>query len=145
MGEGADRVNRASEETVGKVSGEIESIRGEIGALVAELDRRRHEAFDLRLQARRHPVALAIVAVTLALAVGGLVALAVTARERRRRPSVRARETRRALQRNLQKPHRVAAEPSLPGKIIAAAATATAATLARRLVQLRAAPSTGRR
>ena len=144
MGEGADGVNRASEETVGKVSGEIESIRGEIGALVAELDRRRHEAFDLRLQARRHPVAVAIVAATLALAVGGLVALAIAAREHRRRPSVRARETGRALQRILQKPHRVAAEPSLPGKLVAAAATAAAATLARRLVQLRVAP-TGRR
>ena len=140
MGEGADRVNGA-EETVGRVSGEIVAHRGELGVLVAELDRRRHEAFDLRLQARRHPVAVAVAVATLALAVGGLVALAVAARRHRRRPSVRAREARRALSRIWEKPHRVGAEPSLTGKIVAAAATAAAAALARRAVQRRVAPA----
>ena len=50
-----------SPEHVSRVSGEIAMLRSEIGSLVGELDRRRHELFDLRLQARRHPVGLAIV------------------------------------------------------------------------------------
>ncbi len=143
MGEGTHRVN--GEQTVGRVSGEIDSIRGELGALVAELDRRRHEALDLGLQVRKHPVAVAVAAVTLALAVGGLVALVVTSRRRLRRPAVRARETRRALARLLQRPDRVAAEPSISRKVAAAAATAIAATLARRLVERQVARAPRRR
>jgi hypothetical protein len=141
MGEGADRVSATGEETVGRVSGEIDSLRGELGALVGELDRRRHEAFDLGLQARRHPVVAAIAAATLALAIGGLIALAVGTRRRRRRPSVRARETRRALARLLDHPDRVAAEPTVAHKAVAAAAAAAAATLARRLIQRQVAPA----
>ena len=140
MGQGADRVN-GPDPTVGRVSGEIVSLRGELSALVAELDRRRHEALDVRLQVRRHPVAAAVAAATLALAVGGLLALAVATRRRRRRPSVRAREARRALARILEKPHRVGVEPSVIGKVVAAAVTAAAASLARRLVQRQVPPT----
>lgn len=134
-------MNGAGEQTVGKVSGEIDALRGELGALVAELDRRRHEAFDLGLQVRRHPVAVAVAAATLAFAVGGLIALAVAGRRHRQRPSVRAREARRALARIMDKPHRVAAEPSMPRRVAVAAATAAAATLARRLVQRQVSPT----
>lgn len=129
----------AAEDRVGRVSGEIDSLRGELGALVAELDRRRHEALDLRLQVRRHPVAAALVAVALAAAVGGLVAFAVRDRRRRRRPSVRARETRRAIARLLSEPERVAAEPSAASRALGVAATAAATALARQLLQGRAA------
>ena len=130
-----------AEEAVGRVSGEIVALRGELGALVGELDRRRHEALDLGLQVRRHPVAVTIAAATLALALGGVIALAVAARRHRRRPSVRVRETRRALARILEKPHRVGAEPNMTRKVAAAAATAAAAALARRLVQRQVTPT----
>ena len=138
-------MSAAGEETVGKVSGEIESLRGELGALVAELDRRRHEAFDLGLQARRHPVAVAVVAATLALAVGGLVALVVAGQRRRQRPTERLKETRRALARILDQPHRVGRDPSIPRKVVAAAATAAAAALAKRLIQRQVPPAPARR
>jgi HAMP domain-containing protein len=141
MGEGAARVSAGGEETVGKVSGEIESLRGELGALVAELDRRRHEAFDLGLQARRHPVAVAVVAATIALAVGGLIALVVAGQRRRQRPTEKIKETRRALARIMDHPHRVGRDPSIPRKVVAAAATAAAAALAKRLVQRKVAPT----
>ncbi|HEX9048905.1 MAG TPA: hypothetical protein VF841_00055 [Anaeromyxobacter sp.] len=144
MGKGTARVNGAGEQAVGRVSGEIDTLRHELGALVAELDRRRREAFDLGLQVRRHPVAVAVAAATLALAVGGLVALAVSARRERRRPATRVRETGRALQRILERPHRVGVEPTLSRKVVAAIATAAAATLARRLIQRQVA-STPRR
>ncbi len=138
-------MSAAGEETVGKVSGEIESLRGELGALVAELDRRRHEAFDLGLQARRHPIAVAVAAAPLALAVGGLLALLVAGRRRRQRPAERIKETRRALARIMDQPHRVARDPSIPRKVAAAAATAAAAALAKRLVQRQVPPASSPR
>jgi hypothetical protein len=135
MGEGADRVtDGAAGQHVRQVSREIESLRGELGTLVAELDRRRHELFDLGLQVRRHPVAVAVAAATGALLLGGLVALAVRGRRERRRPVVRARETRRALARLLDHPDRVAAEPSVGQKILAAAGAAAGTALAKRMI-----------
>ncbi len=111
MGEAADRVKKdgSPEHAVRRVSGEIDALRNDLGNLVAELDRRRHEMFDLGLQARRHPVAIAVAAATAALVAGGLIAVAIRARRRRRSPAARAREARRALARLLDHPQRVAA------------------------------------
>jgi hypothetical protein len=135
MGEGADRMNGVGEDTVGRVEGEIQSLRGELGGLVAELDRRRHEAFDLRLQLRRHPVAAAIAAAGAALVVGGLLAVAVRSRRQHRRPSLRARETRRALARLLDHPDRVAAEPSITNKVATAVLSLAATMIAKRILE----------
>lgn len=135
MGEGADRVtDGAPHRHVQRVSGEIDALRGELGALVAELDRRRQELFDVGLQVRRHPVAVAVTAATAALLLGGLVALAVRGRRERRRPVVRVREARHALARLLAHPDRVAAQPSLTQKLLAAAGAAAGTALARRMV-----------
>lgn len=131
---------------VRRVSGEVDALRGELGTLVAELDRRRSELFDLGLQARRHPVAVAVAASALALVVGSLVAIAVRARSQHRRPAVRAREARRALARLLDHPDRVAAEPTVLRKAAAAAASAVAVAVARRMVldrYLRPTPARG--
>jgi hypothetical protein len=137
MGEGADRVRNGSprpDEAVGRVSGEIDMLRNELGGLVAELDRRRHEALDLGLQARRHPVLVATVATVAALVVGAAIAVIVRGRRERRRPTVRARETRRALSRLFEHPDRVAAEPSIANKLATAVGVAVASALAKRLV-----------
>ena len=64
------------------IEGEIEELRKDTHVLVAELDRRRHEALDFRLQVRRHAhgiSAVAVVAVTL-IATAFMVS---TARRRR--------------------------------------------------------------
>ena len=119
---------------VRRVAGEIEVLRGDIGSLVAELDRRRHEMFDLRLQAKRHPVVVIAAAATAALVLGGVLAVAVRSRRERHRPSARAREVRDALARLLDHPDRVAAETSLTDKILGAAGIAAGTTLAKRLV-----------
>lgn len=137
MGEGADRVrngNGSPRQDVGKVAGEIDSLRGQLGGLVAELDRRRREAIDLRLQVRRHPVLVAAVATGAAILLGGAIAALVSARRTRQRPTVRAREARRALLRLFEHPDRVAAEPSMANKIVTAVGIAVATTLAKRLV-----------
>jgi hypothetical protein len=122
------------EEIVGRVEGEIDMLRNELGGLVAELDRRRHEALDLGLQARRHPVLVASIATVAALLVGGAIALVVRTRHERRRPSVRAREARRALSRLFEHPDRVAAEPSISNKVVTAVTVALATALAKRLL-----------
>ncbi len=138
MGEGADRVT--GEEAVGRVEGEIDTLRGELTGLVAELDRRRHEAFDVRLQLQRHPVAAAIAAATAALVIGGALTIVVRARRERRRPSVRAREARRALARLLDHPERVAAEPSAAVRAATAAVSLLATALVKRLIDAKIAP-----
>jgi hypothetical protein len=134
-------MNGARENAVDRVEGEIDSLRGELGGLVAELDRRRHEAFDVRLQLQRHPVAAAIAAAAAALVVGGALAVAVRARRERRRPSVRAREARRALTRLLDHPGRVASEPSVGNRVATAVLTVVATALAKRLIDAKIAPS----
>jgi ElaB/YqjD/DUF883 family membrane-anchored ribosome-binding protein len=129
-------VRDGAPESVRRVSGEIDGLRDELGAIVAELDRRRHELFDLRLQLRRHPTVVVASAGAAALLLGGLLARSVRARRARRRPAARAREARRALVRLLDHPHRVAAEPRVGVKILAAVGTAAGSVLARRAVEL---------
>ena len=63
-----------------EIEREIEAIRGDLDGLVAELDRRRHEALDWRLQARRHQRQLWIAA-----GVVGVTVIAFTVRRRARR------------------------------------------------------------
>jgi hypothetical protein len=130
-----------SPESVTRVSGEIEALRNDIGSLVGELDRRRHELFDLRLQARRHPTAVIGIGVAAALVVGGLVALAVRSRREAQRPSRRAREAARALSRLMEHPDRVAAEQSVRDRVLAAAGIAAGTALAKRLVDRLVAPT----
>jgi hypothetical protein len=126
------------------VSSEIEALRGDLGSIISELDRRRHELFDIRLQMRRHPVVVVAAVGTAALLLGSLVAVMVRDRQRRKQPATRAREARRALARLLDHPHRVAAEPSMAAKIATAAGTAAGSVVARhfaRLLVSRAAPA----
>jgi hypothetical protein len=126
---------------VQRVSGEIDALRGDIGNLVAELDRRRHELFDLRLQAKRHPLLVVAVTAGAALVLGGLVALSVRTRREKRRPVNRAREVRSAVARLLDHPDRVGAEMTLTDKILGAAGVAAGTALAKRLVDRMVAPA----
>jgi hypothetical protein len=90
--------------------------------------------FDLRLQARRHPVLLASVAAGAALLLGAGIAVAVRSRRERQRPVNRAREVRRAMARLVEHPEDVAAKPKIREAIISAVGVAIATTLAKRLV-----------
>jgi hypothetical protein len=136
MGQGSDRVSSSEDpRRVEDISREIEDIRGHLGSMVAELDRRRHEALDFRLQIRRHPLAAALVAGTVALVTGGLVALALRRRRRQRSPAYRLRAMRRAFARMATEPDEFAREPDLASKMLGAAGTAAAAALARGVVE----------
>ncbi len=125
---------------VRRVAGEIDVLRHELGGLVAELDRRRHEALDLRLQVRRHPVLVATVATVGALLLGGAIALIVREARERRKPTRRAREIRDALGRLVEHPREVASQPSIGNKIVTAVGVAVATTLVKRMLD-RAVPT----
>ena len=116
----------------GRLAREIGDIRAEIGALVDELDRRRREAFDLRQQIQRHPVALSVAGLAVGALLGGSVALLVYNSRRKRRASYKAKQLRVALDRMMEHPERVARGEPPPGeKIIAAVGTALATLLVR--------------
>lgn len=116
------------------IAGEIEAIRGDMGQILSELDRRRRELFDVRLQVKRHPVAVAVAGALAATALGGTVALLVWSRRRRSRPVQKARDIRHALARLVDDPRRVAKEPSMGLKIATAAGSAAASLVVKNLV-----------
>ena len=133
MGEGADRLSTNGKAEVPEViEGRIGLIRGELGELVAELDRRRHEATDVKLQINRHPVLAGVAAVSVAAALGGLVAYAIWNARRRDRTVDKARRARRAVQRLMEDPDHMARESTVTEKILAAAGTAAASLLIKR-------------
>ena len=115
---------------------EVEVLREDLGDLVGELDQRRHDAFDVRRQVRRHPVFVTVAAVACLGLVAGGIALAV--RRRRRRLSLAGRAARlgRALSHmahHAEQSEREDPKLGLARKIAAAGGTAAASALARRL------------
>jgi hypothetical protein len=132
MGQGTDRVIAELDGDPRRIEGRLESLRHELGDLVGELDRRRHEALDVRLQVRRHPLAAAIAGVLVASAVGALVAWTVRRRRVRERPVEKARRARLAMQRLMDDPEHLARESTVGEKILAAAGTAAASLLVKR-------------
>ena len=108
----------STREATRQLEGDIASLREDLGALVAELDRRRHELTDVKGQLRRHAGAAALTGVALIAAARGVVFLRALRRRRRARAQ------------------RAAAEQTVPRTIVAAAATAALATLVRRVFEL---------
>jgi hypothetical protein len=140
VGEGTGRVNQRHangepRKAARELETEITEIRSRLDRSLAELDRRRHELTDVRLQIARHPMA-AVAAGAVVLALAGGVAYAVWASRQRNRPISKARRLKHALSRMIEEPHKVAkSEPSVPEKILAAAGTAAATILVKKLVE----------
>jgi hypothetical protein len=141
MGEGTPRLNAGSDAhpdayapraTAQQLGGEIAVVRRELDTLLGELDRRRHEALDVPLQLRRHATGATLTALAFLLTAAGGVWLTVWNRRRRARYTARAGRLRHALARMTEHPERVAAEPTIPGKILTAAASAAVAALVKR-------------
>lgn len=74
------RALASRERKTSEVVQDVEKARADLGTYLAEIDRRRHEALDWRLQLRRHRTAVTLVGAALAAGVG----LAVAAFVRRR-------------------------------------------------------------
>jgi hypothetical protein len=120
---------------------EISTLRREMGDLVGELDRRRREAFDVRLQLRRHPVAVSVALVAAAAVLGGTVAMLLRDSRRKERATYKARQIKVALTRMIEHPERVALSESPGNKILAAAGSAVAVLLVKRALARPAAPA----
>ena len=118
---------------------DVDLIRANLGDLIGELNTRRRDALDIRLQFQRHAGRLILVgAVVIAMVAGG-IALFVSSRRRRQSFSARASRLGKALRRAVAHPEHLAERrPSVPRKIAAAGGGALAAAvgkqLARRLV-----------
>lgn len=110
---------------------EVDRVREELTALVAELDRRRHELLDVKLQLRRHAWPVALTAVAVGATAVAAVALGVRRARRRQTLAARGHRIGQAVGRLLDRPERVAVEPSVPERIAAAAGSALAVYLVK--------------
>jgi hypothetical protein len=130
-GDNGARAGEHAGEHADELEREVAGLRNRLGALITELGRRRREAFDVRLQARRHPVST-VLGTALVLGLVGLGIAAVVHRRRQARSlQGRIRALRRALA-SLSEPggrH----EPAISRKLVAAGGSAMASTLGRRV------------
>ena len=140
MGEGTDRVNgQRTDGEPRKMARELETeiteIRTRLDRSLAELDRRRHELTDVRLQIRRHPM-VTVAAGVMVLALLGGVAYAIWAARQRNKPVSKARRFKHALSRMIDEPQKVAkSEPTVPEKILGAVGVTVATILAKKLME----------
>jgi len=138
MGEGTSRVGQDTPNrhaTAQELGGEIAVVRYELDELLAEFDRRRHQLFDVRLQLRRHALGATLTTVAFVATAAAGVGLNVWRQRRRQRFTARAGRLRHTISRMTEHPERVAGEPTISGKIIAAAASTAAAALVKRLLE----------
>jgi len=130
-----ERANGEPRKVARELETEITEIRSRLDRSLAELDRRRHELTDVRLQVRRHPMVAVAAGVTVLALVGG-VAYAVWASRQRNKPVSKARRLKHALSRMIDQPQKVAKpEPTVPEKILAAAGTAAATMLVKKMME----------
>jgi hypothetical protein len=114
---------------------QISTVRTDLAESIGELNRRRHEFFDVRRQLRQNPIRLlAIAAALLGVAVGG-ISLEVARRRRRDRLGPRLSRLDQALRRMVAHPNRVATDAGVGRKIMGAAGAAAASVVARKLAQ----------
>jgi hypothetical protein len=107
---------------------EIETLRDDMGGIVHEIDRRRHELTDWRLQLHRHRNKLIAVGSGLALWAG----MRIWRHRRRARPEERARRLEAALERILENPDALAPKkPGMAGHVAKGIALGAAGAVAR--------------
>ena len=140
MGEGTNRVSAGRTDgeprkMTREIESEITEVRTRLDRGLAELDRRRHELTDVRLQVRRHPMIAVAAGATVLVLIGG-VAYAIYASRQRQKPLPKAARLREALSRALDNPKKVAkSEPTVPEKILAAVGTVAATMLTKKLLE----------
>lgn len=115
---------------------DVDRIRNNIGELIRELNYRRHEAFDLKLQFQRHAARVILAGVGMFAVVAGAIALAVARRRRQRSIGARVTRLRAALRRISAHPEELAGrQPSVSRKVAAAGGGAIASVLGKRLAK----------
>lgn len=118
-----------------QLESDIVMLREELGGLVAELDRRRHELTDVKLQAKRHALGVTLTGMGLLASAAGFVWLGAWRGRRRRTTAAKIGHLREAVSRMVERPERVATEPGIPAKIFTAAANAAVATAIKKVLE----------
>jgi hypothetical protein len=116
--------------TIPQLRGEIDSTRDELRTYISELDRRRQEAFDLKLHIRKHPAVVIGVGVAIVATVAGAVALAA----RPRRQKAIARRGQRELSRLVSPTLPAAPSPNPLLKSLLKTALPLGVAMARRFI-----------
>jgi hypothetical protein len=130
-GNGAAQEQRPPRE----IERDIEHLRTRLDRSLAELDRRRHELMDVRLQMRRHPAVFAGAGAVVVLVLGGVGYAIYRSRKREEMPQ-KARRLRIAVGRAVDKPEKVArGDAPVWEKIVAAVGVTIATSLAKKLVE----------
>ena len=131
MGEGTPRVE---EKPPRQIEREIEHLRTRLDRSLAELDRRRHELADLRLQMRKHPGVFIGAGGAVLLLIGGVVFAVWRSRERQK-PMAKAHRLRIAFGRAVDNPKKVArGDAPVWEKVLAAVGTTIAVSVTRKLL-----------
>jgi hypothetical protein len=131
VGEGTSRIEGQAPREIER---EIEHVRARLDRSLGELDRRRHELTDLKLQIRKHPGVFIGVGGFLFLIVGGVV-LAVWRSHKREALPEKTKRLRIAVGRAVDKPGKVARGEAPPWeKILAAVGTTLAVSITKRLL-----------
>ena len=136
MGQGTTGVkNGNGSASPREIERDIEGLRVGLDHSLAELDRRRHELTDVRLQMRRHPAVFVGAGAVVVLVLGGVGYAIYRSRKREELPQ-KARRLRIAVGRAADKPEKVArGEAPVWEKIVAAVGVTIATSLAKKLVE----------
>jgi hypothetical protein len=119
-----------------RIEQNIDETRDHLGDLLTELNRRRRDALNIRLQMQRRPAAVVLAAVAVVGALAGIVVLAVHRRHRRRSLGGRADRMRVALRAIASHPELLAQrEPTVSRKVAAAGGSAVASVLGKALAK----------
>jgi hypothetical protein len=105
--QGKDRDSEGPAVEIKRLRAQIDSTRDELGTYISELDRRRHEALDVKLQIRKHSGVVIGVGVAIVVALAGSVAIVV----RSRRRETTGRKMQRAILRLVATPSPAPREP----------------------------------
>ena len=144
MGEGTSRLNNGNGTAKGpageprapsEIEHDIEHLRTRLDHSLAELDRRRHELTDIRLQMRKHPAVFIGAGAVVALMLGG-VGFAIWRSHKREQIPQKARRLRIAFGRAVDKPEKVArGDAPVWEKVLGAVGTTIAVSLTKKLIE----------
>jgi hypothetical protein len=118
-----------------EIERDIEHLRTRLDRSLAELDRRRHELTDVKLQMRRHPVVFIGAGAVVVLLLGG-VGFAIYRSHKREEIPQKAKRLRIAIGRAVDEPHKVArGDAPVWKKIVAAVGTTIAVSLTKKIIE----------
>jgi hypothetical protein len=131
----AEKAEKAEPRPPREIERDIEHLRTRLDRSLAELDRRRHELTDIKLQMRRHPVVFIGAGAAVVLLLGGVGFAIYRSRKREEMPE-KAKRLRIAIGRAADEPHKVArGDAPVWEKIVAAVGTTIAVSLTKKIIE----------